>query len=91
MPNALVAGPHGFVAVGEMSEGLIEGGDAYGQADFGYAAVWMSENGIDWRLAAVLDPGTMDEPADCRYQAQANDAVWYGDTLLVTGNLTSHL
>ncbi|MFH1330465.1 MAG: hypothetical protein ABIJ48_07440, partial [Actinomycetota bacterium] len=89
IPNAIAAGPHGFVAVGEMSEGLVQGNDAYGQADFGYAAVWMSEDGIDWRLAAVLDAGTMDEPADCKYQAQANDAVWYGDTLLVTGNLTT--
>lgn len=89
VPNAIAAGPHGFVAVGEMSEGLIEGGNAYGQADFGYAAVWMSEDGIDWRLAAVLDAGPMDEPADCGYQAQANDAVWYEDTLLVMGNLTA--
>jgi hypothetical protein len=89
VPNALVAGPHGFVAVGEMSEGLVEGGNAYGQADFGYAAVWMSEDGIDWRLAAVLDAGTLGEAADCQYQAQGNDAVWFEDTLLVTGNLTA--
>jgi hypothetical protein len=76
--NAVVVGPHTIAAVGRV-----------GAANRSHAAVWTSELGTEWRLAAVLEVAVTEAPANCRYQEAANSAAWSGDTLLVAGTATT--
>jgi hypothetical protein len=81
--RAVVVGPNGIAAVGGIGDlKAAEGGLGAGHT---YGAVWMSEDGIDWRLAGVLDHGALDDTAGSRYGAYAGDARWDGDALVVLG------
>ncbi|MFH1330462.1 MAG: hypothetical protein ABIJ48_07425 [Actinomycetota bacterium] len=83
--DAVAAGPYGVAVAGRIGDRSLF--DGTGRSAHGLGAVWMSEDGIDWRLAAAFEPGPMDEPADCRYQASTSAVAWSGETLLVGGEL----
>jgi hypothetical protein len=85
--RAVVAGPNGIAAVGGVGD--LKGADGGLGAGHTYGAVWLSENGTDWRLAAVLDHGALDDTAGSRYGAYAGDALWDGDALVVVGSALS--
>jgi hypothetical protein len=84
--DSVAAGAHGIAVVGQVGDR--QGYGAVGlvaEALHGFGAVWMSEDGRDWRLAAVLDAGGADTPS-CSYREHLQGVLWAGDTLLVTGS-----
>lgn len=83
--KAVAVGPDGIAVVGWVGDL----GPAYGGrgTDHRYGAVWLSEDGKDWRLAAVLEHGPLEEHTSWYYTVTADAVLWQGDRLLVFGTV----
>jgi hypothetical protein len=87
--DAVAVSAQGIAVVGRIGDrqgfgtaGLV------GEPLHGLGAVWMSEDGASWRLAAVLDAEGIDDPG-CTYREHATAALWADGWLLVTGEATT--
>lgn len=72
--RSIVVGPNGIAAIGGVGGLPLKPGRGLLHH---YGAVWISQDGIDWSLVAVLD--------DAELRTFAGAGVWDGDSLIVVG------